>query len=154
MVAAAALEHGLEKGIEIHWTCANDNIGSVRTAEKLGLVNNRSYSMYLFALDLPDHLGQLGYALLIGGEYQRAIDCYKQLFAQKTETPLWAYLDMAQAWAAFENGTNALKYLQMAAERGLSAVEAVKQIPEFQFLYDWPAWQEVIENIQQNHKQS
>jgi len=152
MVAAIAMAHGLEKGIEIHWTCANDNIGSVRTAEKLSLEHERSYSGHLFVLDMSDHLAQLGYSFLTRGEHRQAINCYEQLFDQKANVPIWAYLDTAQAWAALGEGNNALKYLQIAAKQGLSAVETVKQIPEFQFLHDWPAWQEVIEGIQQNRK--
>ena len=150
LVAAAALAHGLEKGIEIHWTCANDNIGSVRTAEKLRLEHERSYSGHLFVLDMSDHLAQLGYSFLTRGEHRQAINCYEQLFDQKADVPIWAYLDTAQAWAALGEGNHALKYLQIAAKQGLSAVETVKQIPEFQFLHDWPAWHELIERIQQN----
>ena len=152
MVAAVTLEHGLEMGIEIHWTCANENIGSLRTAEKLGLECERGYTMYLFALDMSEHLAQLAYSYLSSGEYQHAIDCYERLFAQKADVPSWAYFDTAQAWASLGNGENALKYLRMAAKSGWPAVEETIQTPEFQFLHDWPEWQEVIERIQQNRK--
>ena len=152
MVAAVALEHGLEMGIEIHWTCANDNIGSLRTAEKLGLEYERGYTMYLFALDISEHLAQLAYSYLSGGEYQQAIDCYEKLFTQKADIPSWAYFDTAQAWAFLEEGEKALKYLQMAAQRGWPAVEETIQTPEFQFLHDLPEWQEVVEHIKRNRK--
>ena len=152
LVAAAALEHGLEMGIEIHWTCANDNIGSLRTAEKLGLVCERGYTMYLFALDSLEHLAQLAYSFLSRGEYQHAIDCYERLFAQKADVPSWAYFDTAQAWASLGEGEKALKYLRLASKSGWPAVEETTQAPEFQFLHNLPEWQEIIEHIKQNQK--
>ncbi len=152
MVAAVALKHGLEMGIEIHWTCANENIGSLRTAEKLELVCERGYTMYLFALDMLEHLAQLAYSYLSRGKYQHAIDCYERLFAQTADVPSWAYFDTAQAWASLGEGEKALKYLRMAVKSGWPAVEETEQAPEFQFLHDLPEWQVIIDHIQQNQK--
>ncbi len=152
MVAAVALKHGLEMGIEIHWTCAEGNIGSLRTAEKLGLERERGYTMYLFAQDMLEHLAQLAYSYLSRSEYHQAIDCYERLFAQKYDAPSWAYFDTAQAWAALGEGEKALKYLRMAAERGWSAVGETEQSPEFQLFHNLPEWQEVVEQIKQNQK--
>jgi GNAT superfamily N-acetyltransferase len=151
-VAAAALEHGLQMGIEVHWTSAEDNIGSQRTAQKLGLLNERDYTMYFFSLDLSDHQAQLAYSFLARGEHRRAIDCYEQLFAQKADVPTWAYYDTVQAWAALGDIENAIKYLRIAAKNGWSAVDATEQTPEFQILHDSPEWTDVIERIRQNQK--
>jgi GNAT superfamily N-acetyltransferase len=151
-VAAAALEHGLQMGVEVHWTSAEDNVGSQRTAQKLGLVKERDYTMYLFALDLSEHLAQLAYSFLARGEHRQAIDCYEQLFAQKADVPTWAYYDTAQAWAVLGDSENALKYLRIAAKNGWSAVDATEQTPEFQILHDSPQWKDIIERIRQNEK--
>ncbi|WP_420644564.1 GNAT family N-acetyltransferase [Candidatus Leptofilum sp.] len=84
VVAAAALEYGLAHGLStIHWTCAADNIGSLRTAEKLGLEHDSDYTIFLFALDEGNHLAQLAYSHLTRGEYQTAVDRYEELFAQQ-----------------------------------------------------------------------
>ncbi len=152
MVAAVVLKHGLEMGIDIHWTCANDNIGSLRTAVKLGLEYERGYTMYLFAQDMSEHLAQFAYSYLSRGEYQHAIDSYEQLFSQKTDVPSWAYFDTAQAYASLGEGEKALKYLGLAAKSGWPAVEETTQAPEFKFLHDRHEWQEVIEHIKQNQK--
>ena len=152
LVAAVALEHGLKMGIEIHWTCAEDNIGSQKTAKKLGLVCERDYIMYLFALDVSEHIAQLAYSYLARGEHRQAIDCYEQLFAQKTDIPEWAYFDTAQAWAALGESQNAIKYLRMAAKEGWSALEITEKTSEFQILHNLPEWSDVIERIRQNIK--
>jgi GNAT superfamily N-acetyltransferase len=153
-VAAAALEHGLEMGIEVHWTCDLNNLGSQKTARKLGLIHDRDYTMYLFARDMSEHLAQRAYSFLAQKEYHRAIQCYEDLFAQKATVPTWAYFDTAQAWAALGGNENAIKYLRMAAKEGWSAVEIVEQAPEFKFLHGLPEWAEVINHMRQNQRKS
>ncbi|MBC8332308.1 MAG: GNAT family N-acetyltransferase [Anaerolineae bacterium] len=149
-VAAAALEHGLERGVKIHWTCATDNIGSQKSAKKLGLVCEQEYTMYLFALDTAEHLAQLAYSFLARGQHRQAIESYEQLFAQKEVIPSWAYFDTAQAWAALEESKKAIHYLRMAAEHGWSAVDETEQTPEFHILHNSPDWGSVIEQIRTN----
>ena len=151
-VAGAALELGLKKGIEVHWTCAVDNIGSQKTAQKLGLLHDRDYTMYLIFRDLTEHLAQLAYSYLASGDYQQAIRSYEDLFRQEAAVPTWAYYDTAQAWAALGEAENAIKYLRMAAKEGWSAVEMTEKVPEFQFLRDQPEWAEVIAKIKQNRQ--
>lgn len=148
-VAAAALEHGLAKGIDVHWTCAEDNIGSQRTAEKLGLDRGQDYRMYLFSLDLHTHTAQLAYSKLSRGEYQEAIELYEELFAQNAELPTWAYFDTAQACAALGQADKALKYLQVAVKQGWTAVELTEGTEEFQILQGTPEWDNLIGRMRQ-----
>jgi len=148
--AAAALDHGQKIGIEIHWTCAANNIGSQKTAQKLSLIHERDYTMFLFALDLSEHISQLAYSHLARGEYRQAIDCYEELFASESNIPTWAYFDTAQAWAGLGEREPALKYLRMAAKDGWSAVEMTEQTTEFHILKEMPEWTDVIERMLQN----
>lgn len=153
-VAGAALEHALEMGIEVHWTCAADNLGSQKTAQKLGLIYDKDYFLYLFARDLTEHRSQLAYSSLAKGDYREAIRVYEEIFSQEGKVPIWAYFDNAQAWAALGDADNALKYLQIAAREGWSAAEWTEQVPEFKFLHGLPEWTKVIEQMQQNKKKN
>jgi len=57
--AAACLEQCQEQGIEPHWQCNQNNLASLRVAEKLGFVPARDYTAYW--LPFPDsdvHQGQ------------------------------------------------------------------------------------------------
>lgn len=153
-VAGAALEDGLKKGIEVHWTCADYNLGSQKTAQKLGLIHDRDYIMYLFHRDLTEHLAQLAYSYLARGDYRQAILTYEDLFEQDASVPIWAYFDTAQAWAALGEAENALRYLRLAAKEGWSAVEMTKKVPEFQFLRDQQEWVDVIAKMEQNRQDS
>jgi RimJ/RimL family protein N-acetyltransferase len=149
-VAAATLEHGIAKGLEVHWTCAEDNLGSSRSAEKLGLQRERDYVMYLFALDVHTHMAQVAYSNLASGQHRKAVDLYEQLFAQKAVVPTWAYFDTAQACAALGEANKALRYLQMAVKQGWSAVELTEQTPEFKILHDMPEWEATLERMKKN----
>lgn len=52
VTTAAAVDHGLSNGLSaVSWTCAEDNVGSIRTAEKLGFERGDDYTMYYIALD-------------------------------------------------------------------------------------------------------
>jgi RimJ/RimL family protein N-acetyltransferase len=148
-VAAAALEHGLAKGIEVHWTCAEDNLGSQRSAEKLGLQRERDYVMYPFVLDVHTHIAQVAYSRLTNGQYREAIELYEQLFSQKADVPTWAYFDTAQAWAALGEAEDALKYLKIAVKQGWKAVELTEQTAEFKLLHERPEWEALLGRMRQ-----
>jgi GNAT superfamily N-acetyltransferase len=52
IVAAASLEYGFTNGLtRVNWTCDADNQGSLRIAQKLGLVRIEDYMMYVLILD-------------------------------------------------------------------------------------------------------
>jgi GNAT superfamily N-acetyltransferase len=152
-VAAAALEHGIAQGLEVHWTCSEDNLGSQRTAEKLGLKRERDYVMYLFALDVHTHMAQVAYSKLAKGEHREAVEIYEQLFAQKADVPTWAYFDTAQACAALGDAEKALKYLQMAVKQGWSAASLTEQTTEFKILHEKPEWEALIKRMRQAERQ-
>ena len=142
VVAAAALEDGLARGLSaIHWTCADNNIASLRSAQKLEL----EYE--------GDHLAQLAYAYVSRGEYHLAIEKYEQLFAREANVPLWVYFDAAQAYAALEQQESALKYLRIAAKQGWYAAEMTEQTEEFSILYDTPEWTDLMARIRRNQKE-
>jgi len=146
-VAAAALEYGLSQGIEVHWTCAEDNLGSQRSAEKLGLQRERDYMMYLFAMDVHTHIAQVAYSRLVNGQHREAIELYEQLFAQKADVPTWTYFDTAQACAALGDSEKALRYLKIAVKQGWSAVELTEQTVEFKILHENPEWEALLKRI-------
>jgi RimJ/RimL family protein N-acetyltransferase len=51
IVSAAAIEHGLSHGLSrIVWTCDEENLGSIRTAERLGLERERDYTMHVLSM--------------------------------------------------------------------------------------------------------
>jgi len=57
ITASAALEHGFANGLQqVNWTCDADNLGSVRTAEKLGLERIEDYRQAVLIMDEKKHM--------------------------------------------------------------------------------------------------
>jgi RimJ/RimL family protein N-acetyltransferase len=57
ITAAAAVDHALSNGFSmVGWHCAEDNLGSIGTAEKAGFERERDYTMYGVFLDEAEHL--------------------------------------------------------------------------------------------------
>lgn len=52
ITAAAAVEYALSQGFSmVGWQCSEDNLGSIGTAEKVGFVMERAYTMYCVSLN-------------------------------------------------------------------------------------------------------
>ena len=52
VTSTATIEYGLEHGLsQVVWDCAEGNAGSIRTAEKLGLLRDHDYTMHWFLFD-------------------------------------------------------------------------------------------------------
>jgi RimJ/RimL family protein N-acetyltransferase len=149
ITAAAALEHSLSHGVSaVHWTCAESNIASIRTAEKLGFRRQPDYIMHYLVFEEAQHLGNLGYMLLQEQRYQESADLFVKVLALPGDPPAWAYHDVARAWAALGDRDKAFEYLGCAIDRGWSNVEETKECREFRELQDLPDWAAMIEKMQ------
>jgi tetratricopeptide (TPR) repeat protein len=149
-VAAAALEHGLSHGLSaVSWTCGEGNLGSIRTAERLGLARERDYTTYILSLDESESVVQEAYAHLQAGRYEDAIAAYERLFALVNEPPDWAYFEAAQAASALDDRGKALAYLNSAVDRGWSSAAALEGCQEFEPLRGTPEWIALLNRIQQ-----
>ena len=52
VTAAAAVDHAFSLGLSlVGWQCPEDNLGSIRTAERVGFEKERDYTMYYVLLD-------------------------------------------------------------------------------------------------------
>ena len=154
-IAAAAIEHGFNKGLTgIHWTCMEDNYGSIGTAKKLGLGQQRDYGMYVFALDLNDHRAQVAYSHLAGGRLMEACKIYEDLFSQGAVVPLWAYFDAAEARAILGDAGMAITHLKSAVDRGWTSMELIEQTDAFVLLHGMAEWDELIARIRENQSKA
>ncbi len=148
IAVAATAEFCLRSGFTaIGWHCEQDNVGSWKTAEKVGFRRNREYVYYYYIFDPLDHLAQMGWSCFKRGEYDRTIDFYQQVFAQRDENPDYYYHLAAAASAALGRKEDALKYLNQAVDRGWSNAEATVQVDEFNILHGAPQWEAVLQRM-------
>jgi RimJ/RimL family protein N-acetyltransferase len=101
--SAAAIEYGLAHGLStVVWDCYEHNVGSVRTAEKLGLERERDRTMYCFLFDEANHWGMMAWHDADRGRYHRTLETCERLFSQQAKPPEIAYVAAARAWAAID----------------------------------------------------
>jgi RimJ/RimL family protein N-acetyltransferase len=149
IATAAAIEYGLSHGLSaINWTCAEGNLGSIRTAEKLGFERGRDYIMYYLVFDEAQHLGTLAYTLLEEGEYAAAAERFEQAFAQFDEHQAWDYFDAARAWSALGDGEKAMACLTTAVDKGWTDAEGARRCKEFEDLHSRPEWAAVLQRME------
>jgi RimJ/RimL family protein N-acetyltransferase len=145
VAVAATVEHCLKHGFSaIGWHCSPDNVGSWKTAEKVGFERNREYTYYYYMYDPVDHLAELGWYYYRRGEYAKTVGYYEQVFARRDENPDYYYHLAASAWAILGNREQALKYLQAAVDHGWAHVEWTEQQEEFGILHGTPDWDAVL----------
>jgi RimJ/RimL family protein N-acetyltransferase len=148
VTAAAAVAHGLSHGLSaVSWTCAESNVGSIRTAERLGFEWESDYTLYYFAFDEAQHLGNLAYSLLQNARYQEATGLFERVLALD-DTPFWVYYDAACAWAALGDRDRAFEHLNAAIDSGWTDIDSVRECKEFQGLHGMPAWEAVLGRLQ------
>jgi RimJ/RimL family protein N-acetyltransferase len=153
IAVAATVEECFQQGFSaVGWHCNADNIGSWKTAEKVGFKRNREYTYYYYIYDPIDHLAELGWYYYRRGEYARTVDYYLQVFKLREENEDYYYHLTASAWAYLGNEGQALKYLREAVQAGWSHVEWTQAQEEFKILHGNPTWNTVLAQMEQAKK--
>lgn len=149
----AALDYGLSHGLSlINWTTAEENIGSIRTAEKLGFEWVDDYVMYYLVFDGIHHRAQLAYTRSQEERYREAAELYEGLLEFSDDLPPWAFFDAVRAWAGMDEWSKALACLHRLAEVGWTLLDDVEDCREFQGLHDSPEWVAVLGRIRENRR--
>jgi len=149
VAVAATVEHCLGHGFSaVGWHCNANNVGSWKTAEKVGFERSREYAYYYYMYDPIDHLAELGWYYYRRGEYAKTVQYYEQVFALRDENPDYYYHLAASAWALLGNREKALKYLLAALDHGWTNVEWTKQQEEFSILHGTPEWDAVLARME------
>jgi GNAT superfamily N-acetyltransferase len=141
IAAAATVETCLNHGFSaVGWHCNAENVGSWKTAEKVGFERHRAYAYYYYMYDPIDHLAELGWYYYRQGEYGKTVQYYDQVFALRDENPDYYYHLTASAWALLQNREKALFYLSAALDHGWTHAEFSQQQEEFNILHDMSEW--------------
>jgi len=151
LTTAACLSHGLNHGLKaIFWTCMEDNSGSIHTAEKLGLVREADYLMYLLILDSVQHRATMAYYQIGAGQHREAAETLEEIITSGMEFPDWVYFDAACAWVVLGNKTKAMAYLNCLAERGADNIKLYEENEDLRPLQDMPEWQHFLQQVREN----
>ncbi len=151
VAVAATVEHCLSHGFSaVGWHCNANNVGSWKTAEKVGFERDREYAYYYYMVDPIDHLAERGWYYYRRREYAKTVQYYQQVFALRDENPDYYYHLAASAWALLGNREQALKYLLAALDHGWTNVEWTSQQEEFRILHSTPEWRTILARMNQD----
>lgn len=143
------MTHGLVKGLHsIHWSCSADNVGSIRTAKKLGLERLEDYTLAIMVYDELEHLGCAAYYGMEMGDYTSAAGFIDQIFSLSTDLPPYVLYDAARLRAWQGRTQEAFDFLSEAVGKGWRAVADVQTRPEFEKLRNLPGWDEILAKMQ------
>jgi len=148
LIVAATLKYGFSQGLsQVNWTCADDNLGSIRIAEKLGLERKNDYKMYLLIFNEAQSIAQYAYNLLLEEDFQKVITIYDKFFELIKNPPDWAYIDVARAWAGLGKNEKAFEMLDKAIGVGWKDVDEIGYYEECKNLRNLPQWDALLEKI-------
>ena len=155
VVVGATVEHCLKHGFgAVGWHCDAGNVGSWRTAEKVGFERNREYAYFYYMCDPIDHLAELGWYHYRRGAYAKTAHYYQQVFARRDENPDYYYHLAALAWAELGNREKALEYLQAATDRGWTHAEWTREQEAFTILQGTPEWDAVLARMKHTRERT
>jgi RimJ/RimL family protein N-acetyltransferase len=149
ITTAAAVEYGLAHGMnEVSWTCAEYNIGSIRTAEKLGFMRERDYELYFLGLNEVAYLVNLAWNSLDTESYEATLEACDQFIARQEDVPHYIYFPAACAHAALGNVAQAFDHLNAALDKGFDELEELHQRKALSSLRDTSEWEAILTRIQ------
>ena len=155
LVVAATTDYCLDYGFKtVGWHCNADNIGSWKTAERVGFERNREYTYYYYMYDQIDHLAELGWYNFKQGAYEKTVGYYEMVFSQREDNPDYYYHLAAVAYAALGNNRQAIKYLNEAVDHGWDRAEWTGQVEQFGNLKGTPEWEAVLARMERKSKLS
>jgi RimJ/RimL family protein N-acetyltransferase len=150
IVTAVTVEHCLAHGLKtVGWHCNAQNVGSWKTAEKVGFKRNREYTYYFYIYDLVNHWAELGWMHFQQEAYDKTVQYYEQVFAARDDNPDYYYHLAALAWANLGDAEKTLTYLRAAVDHGWTHAEWTKQQPAFAILHDLPEWEQILAAMEQ-----
>jgi RimJ/RimL family protein N-acetyltransferase len=148
LTVAAAIDYCLSyKFKSVGWHCNEDNIGSWKTAEKVGFTKARDYVFHVYLLDEATHLAETGWQCVKAKRYQEAMDSFEQVFALKDDAPHYWYHSAAMAASGIGDHQSSFKYLQTAIDRGWYDLNFTKSREEFNSLHGTREWEAIITRL-------
>ena len=153
LTVAATVDYCLSHGFtSIGWHCSEDNIGSWKTAEKVGFEKTRDYVYHYCMFDEAHHLAEMGLFSFRTKQYKKTAECYEKVFAIADDSPNYYYHLAALAWAALGDCDTAIKYLNTAIAKGWTDLNFTKSCEQFSSLHGTQEWQNVLVRLQKKQR--
>lgn len=150
LTAAAAVDYAFTQGLStVGWHCTADNIGSQRTALRVGFTLEREYISFAAFYRESVHWAEAGRLKEVVGDYRTAAEHY--IRADNCEDkPIWGhYIPFYAACALANLGDydSAWKWLHRAVAQGFDDVDTLRSAAALTPMHTTPAWGALLESI-------
>lgn len=143
--SAATIAHGWAQGLtQINWDVAASNIGSIRTAEKLGLTRLRKTKEFTIIFPEVGYLINLAWSHLDSGRFAQTqavatqmVDSDKDILVQ------YGHFLMGAASAGLGHVNQAVQQLNQALDAGFDDLHELESCPSLAILHgtaEWDYW--------------
>ena len=149
--SAAVIEQAVVNQVKtIHWTCAENNLGSIRTAEKLNFELQGNYHAYFFEFDQLWNLIQLAGYKLNQDEFDSALELCNEANTLSTNPPAHLLIYTARSQALTGQNIQALDSLKRLVKTGWKDAAFLENDHRFSSLHEFPEWDQIIKKVKSN----
>ena len=148
LTTTALLEHCAANNVtQVGWHCWESNLGSIAVAEKAGFKKIKDYPVYFGRGDEVDNLAEEGDLRAKKGGSRETLNRDDEAFRAGEVEP-WVYFNVARAYAALGKREAALKFLEMAVERGWHDVDQMKESEHLASLRASREWRKLLSTLE------
>ncbi len=167
IVGSATAEYCLKKYGSVGWHCVNTNIGSYKTAEKIGYKRIREYKIAAVFINQVDNWVVNGFVKSQDKDYESSINWYKKIIdAANDETAEYlesyflqgefpiegVYFRIGTFYSALGNKKKAVEYLRRAIEIGFNEEKQLLESNLLKPLHGTEVWNELIQLMSKNRR--
>ncbi|MFW9827247.1 MAG: GNAT family N-acetyltransferase [Candidatus Thorarchaeota archaeon] len=164
IVGSATAEYCLRKYKSVGWHCTTTNIGSYKTAEKIGYKRVKDYKKFGAYFNQVDNWVVNGFLKFQSKEYKEAIRWYEKIIgAASKETSeylesyyvqreflLEIYFRLSTFYCRLGNKKKAVEYLKRTIENGYKEEDQLLKSELLKPLHGTEEWNELIRLIRKN----
>lgn len=151
LTASAFVDHCVSNSITPHWDSWNDNLGSIRVAEKVGFEKTLDYTVYFGSFDEFKNLLIKGYHNYQLKRFKESAECYEKAF-KIGEAKGRHYYKAACAWALAGERDSAVRNLNKAIDKDWTDIEHMKKDEDLESLHQEKGWKELILRLEKLHE--
>ena len=164
IVGSATAEYCISKYKSVGWHCSSTNIGSVKTAEKIGYEKKKEYPQIVYVFNKIDALISQGYECFLKKNYEEAFRFFNQVL-EISKSPNGEFITswylneggftfdrflfrMASICAGMNEREKTFYLLNKAVDEGFNNLEHLQNDELFQSFHKMEKWKEIIQRIE------
>ncbi len=145
-VSAQTIQYGLTHGLtQIEWDVASANIGSIRTAHKLGLTLHHNHTEYILIYPKIGYLINLAWSHLDAKDFEQAKTVANKMIVAEEEILIqYGHFLLGCAWAGGHQMDKAIAHLHKAVDAGFDDVSEMEHASSLKIIRTHPEWSQIM----------